>query len=133
MLVVLIVVEILARYLMEGEKNSIIMKIIPVVGILVSLSTIGKRVIINTVDRTVKLSIFGFMKLVCSFDEFNQFVITKHRTNFIKTGISLMIAFNKNNKVEKMEINRFYNLKKVEALLAETKEIMASVELNEFS
>ncbi|TDG36456.1 hypothetical protein EZJ43_08025 [Pedobacter changchengzhani] len=126
-LILFIVIEIWALFFMESGRDSIYMKIIPIVIILLNLLIIGKRVIINTHDRTVELSIFGFMKLVCGFDEFTQFLITKHRTNFIKTGISLMIKFQKNNKVEQIEINRFYKLEKVEALLEETRAIMGHV------
>jgi hypothetical protein len=115
------------HFYIEDEKfdSDIPLYIVTFIPILIFLSQIGKKVVFDSVNKTVESSIFGLMKKTYNYADFQKFVVIKHTVYyFIKEGISIAMEFKKNNKIEDVLLKKFRNTKKVESFLEQTEEIM---------
>lgn len=124
-LTIFVALEIYFLFFAAETKDSTIYKIVPLIPITLSLVELGKRAVIDTAQKTIETSIFGVLnKKQLHLSEIKRFVTTQHRTNFIKSGVSLAIEFVKDGKLETLEFAKLNKAASLEQLLAETKEII---------
>ncbi|WAC42594.1 hypothetical protein [Pedobacter sp. SL55] len=124
-LIVFIALEIYFLFFAPQTKDSTLYKIVPLFPLILCLIELGKCAAIDVAQKTITTSIYGSLnKKQFQFSEIKRFITTQHRTNFIKSGVSLSIEFVKDGKLETLEFAKLNKAASLEQLLAETKEIM---------
>lgn len=124
-LILFVALEVYFLFFAPQTKDSTLYKIVPLIPITLAVIELGKRAAIDVAEKTITTSIYGSLnKKQFQFNEIKRFVTTQHRTNFIKSGVSLAIEFVKDGKLETLEFAKLNKAASLEQLLAETKEII---------
>lgn len=121
---VLISIGIAVIALGVNKQDSREMMFFGLIPVVVGISMWLQKKIFDTAASTLTVSYAGIFKQVYPLNTFSQFLIVRRRTNGMYTGTDIRIQFVVNGKTKEANLMSVKKTNHIDALLAETKNIL---------